>query len=185
MSRAVQTAEAFWTINQSINVDRLSMDELKLIFNQAEKHLDDTVKQGESIASKTMSMITLMAGLLVGLSGYTISIWKGPASLNNKDIVAIFGCLYILGLLIYVINNIMTYYYWVAGSPPEELVNSTYTDDDIQEVKCSCYCILMRSKNITCVSPIIQNSTTGAGAAIVSRCAYSCSFRLFSPCYMR
>jgi hypothetical protein len=135
MSRAVQTAEAFWTINQSINVDRLSMDELKLIFNQAEKHLDDTVKQGENIASKTMSMITLMAGLLVGLSGYTISIWKGPASLNNKDIVAIFGCLYILGLLIYVINNIMTYYYWVAGSPPEELVNSTYTDDDISGSK--------------------------------------------------
>ena len=68
--------------------------------------LDDTVKQGESIASKTMSMITLMAGLLIALSGYTISILKGFSALTTKDWVGIAGCLYLLGLLIYAINNV-------------------------------------------------------------------------------
>jgi len=135
MSRAAQPPQTDWTIDRSINVDRLSMDELKLIFSQAEKSLDDTVKQGESIASKTMSMITLMAGLLIALSGYTISIWKGPTALTNKDLVGIFGCLYILGLLIYVINNVMTYKYFVAGSQPKKLINSTYTDEEIPRSK--------------------------------------------------
>src|ERR1700742_954070 len=119
MSRATLYQDASWTFDQTINVDRLSMEEIKMIFNQAEKRLDDTVKQGESIASKTMSMISLMAGLLIALSGYIISIWKGPSALTNKDMVGIFGCLYILGLLIYVISNVMTYKYFVAGSRPE------------------------------------------------------------------
>ena len=131
MSRAAQPPEMAWTIDQSINVDRLSMDELKLIFSQAEKRLDDTVKQGESIASKTMSMITLMAGLLIALSGYTISIWKGFYALTTKDWVGIVGCLYLLGLLIYAINNVMTHNHHVAGSKPEDLVNATYSEDDI------------------------------------------------------
>jgi hypothetical protein len=135
MSRAIQPPEMAWTIDQSINVDRVSMEELKLIFSQAEKRLDDTVKEGESIASKTMSMVTLMAGLLIALSGYTISIWKGPAALTNKDLVGIFGCLYLLSLLIYVINNIMTYKYFAAGSRPEKLIDSTYYDEEIPRSK--------------------------------------------------
>jgi hypothetical protein len=135
MSRAAQPPEMAWTIDQSINVDRLSMDELKLIFNQAEKRLDETVKRGESIASKTMSMITLMAGLLIALSGYIISIWKGFPALTNKDWVGIVGCLYLLGLLIYVINNVMTHKYLVVGSQPEDLINSTYSGEDISGSK--------------------------------------------------
>ena len=131
MSRAAQPPAVAWTIDQSINVDRLSMDELKLIFSQAEKRLDETVRRGESIASKTMSMITLMAGLLIALSGYTISIWKGFSALTTKDWVGIVGCLYLLGLLIYAINNVMTNKYFMVGSQPEDLINSTYSGEDI------------------------------------------------------
>src|ERR1700761_8162717 len=111
MSRVAIIPEIPWTIDQSINVDRISMEELKMIFNQAEKRLDDTVKQGEGIASKTMSIVNLMVGLLVALGGYTISIWKNTGPLSNKDLVGIFSCLYLLGLLIYVINNLMTHKY--------------------------------------------------------------------------
>jgi len=124
-----------WSIDQSLNIDRVSMEELKLIFNQAEKRLDSTTKDGETIASRTMSMITLMAGLLIGLSGYTISIWRGFAALTIKDWVAIVGCLYLLGLLIYVISNVMANRYSLAGSEPEHLVNSTYEDDEIPRNK--------------------------------------------------
>ena len=124
-----------WSIDQSINVDRISMEELKLIFNQAEKRLDETVKQGESIASKTMSIITLMAGMLIALSGYTISIWNGFSALSIKDWVAIVGCLYLLGLLMYIIRNVVTHRYSLVGSEPEHLVNSTYDDDEIPRSK--------------------------------------------------
>jgi hypothetical protein len=135
MRRAAQSTEMPWSIDQSIHVDKVSMDELKLIFGQAEKRLDDTVRQGESIASKTMSMITLMSGLLIALSGYIISIWDTPTSLTNKDLVGIFGCLYILGVLIYVMRNLMTYKYAVAGSKPEKLINANYFNEDIQRDK--------------------------------------------------
>jgi len=135
MRRAAQSTEMPWSIDQSIHVDKVSMDELKLIFGQAEKRLDDTVRQGESIASKTMSMITLMSGLLIGLSGYIISVWKSPSFLTNKDLVGIFGCLYILGILIYVVRNLMTYKYAVAGSKPEKLINGNYFSEDIRRDK--------------------------------------------------
>jgi hypothetical protein len=135
MSRVAQPPEMAWRIDQSINVDRLSMDELKLIFSQAEKRLDDTVKEGESIASKTMSMVTLMAGLLIALSGYIISIWKGFSALSPKGWVGIAGCLYLLGLLIFVINNVMTHKYLMVGSQPKKLINSTYSGEDISGSK--------------------------------------------------
>ncbi|HEV2482222.1 MAG TPA: hypothetical protein VGS79_21300, partial [Puia sp.] len=77
----------------------------------------------------------LMGGLLIALSGYTISIWKGTTALTNKDLAGIFGCLYLLGILIYVINNLMTYKYFEAGSQPETLINSAYFDDEIPRNK--------------------------------------------------
>lgn len=111
------------------------MEELKLIFNQAEKRLDGTIKEGETIASRTTTMVTLMAGLLIALSGYTISIWKGFSALAAKDWVAIVGCLYILGLLIYIVGNIVTHRYFLTGSQPQDLVNATYDDDEIPRNK--------------------------------------------------
>jgi hypothetical protein len=111
------------------------MEELKLIFNQAEKRLDNTVKEGENIASRTMTMITIMVGLLIAISGYTISIWKGVSALAIKDWVAIVGCLYLLGLLFYIIRNIITHRYSLAGSEPADLVSSTYDDDEIPRSK--------------------------------------------------
>ena len=135
MSSFAQPPEMPWSIDQSLNIDRVSMEELKLIFNQAEKRLDSTTKEGENIASRTTTMVTLMAGLLIALSGYLISVWKGIITLTNKDLVAIFGCLYLLGLLIYAIRNIMTHRHFMTGSQPEDLVNSTYDDDEITRSK--------------------------------------------------
>ena len=135
MRSFAHTPEMPWSIDQSLNIDRVSMEELKLIFNQAEKRLDSTTKEGENIASRTMAVITIMVGLLIALSGYTISIWKGFSALNTKDWVGIVGCLYLLGLLIYVISNIITHRYSQAGSRPERLVNSTYNDGEIPRTK--------------------------------------------------
>jgi hypothetical protein len=72
MTNLTHSPEMPWSIDQSLNIDRVSMEELKLIFNQAEKRLDSTTKEGENIASRTTTMVTLMAGLLIALSGYLI-----------------------------------------------------------------------------------------------------------------
>jgi len=78
-----------WKIDSRIDVNRVSLEDVKFIFSQAEKRLDDTVKTGESIASKTMSMITVMTGVLIALSGYTISNWKGFSSETDSRQITI------------------------------------------------------------------------------------------------
>ena len=78
-----------WKIDSRIDVNRVSLEDVKFIFSQAGKRLDDTVKTGESIASKTMSMITVMTGVLIALSGYTISNWKGFSSETDSRQITI------------------------------------------------------------------------------------------------
>jgi hypothetical protein len=62
-----------WRIDPSIDVNRVSLEDVQLIFSQAEKRLADTIKRGESIESKTMTMVGLMTGTLITLCGYVIS----------------------------------------------------------------------------------------------------------------
>ncbi len=121
-----------WKIDPSIDVNRVSLEDVKFIFSQAEKRLDDTVKTGESIASKTMSMITLMVGVLIALSGFMISDWKSLPSATHKDYTAVIGSIYILGLFIYMVNNVLPSRNFVLGSEPEELMIPQFFDEAVQ-----------------------------------------------------
>ncbi len=49
-----------WKIDPSIDVDRVSLEDVKLIFSQAEKRLDDTVRTGESIAFGRCYLLALL-----------------------------------------------------------------------------------------------------------------------------
>lgn len=64
-----------WKIDPSVEVNRVSLEDVKLIFSQAEKRLADTAKARESIESKTMTVVSLMTGILIALCGYAISNW--------------------------------------------------------------------------------------------------------------
>src|ERR1700722_15570878 len=111
-----------WKIDPSIDVDRMSLEDVKLIFSQAEKRIDDTVRTGENIASKTMSVITLMAGVFIALSGFIIANWGSPTPKTKKDYLAVFGCCYLLAMFVYTIRNILPDKYLVPGSEPEQLM---------------------------------------------------------------
>jgi hypothetical protein len=147
MVKAALSPKKPWKIDSSIDVDRISLEDVKLIFSQAEKRLDDTVKTGESIASKTMSMITLMAGVLIALSGFIISDWKGTISATHKDYVAIIGSLYILGLFIYMINNVLPNKYFVLGSEPEELMIPEFFDKELPQDKITIFIYMSEIEN--------------------------------------
>jgi hypothetical protein len=147
MNKTSTQQEQPWKIDPSIDVDRVSLEDVKLIFSQAEKRLDDTVKTGESIASKTMSMITLMAGVLIALSGFIISDWKGIAKATHKDYVAIIGVLYIFSLFVYVINNVLPSKYFVLGSEPEELMIPQFFDLAVQKDKITIFIYMSEIEN--------------------------------------
>lgn len=117
-----------WRIDPAIDIERMSLDDLKLFFSQAEKRLDDTVKTGESIASKTMSMLTLMAGLLITLSGYLISNWKNVPEMTHKDCVALLGAVYLFFICLYTIKNVLPNEYHVLGSEPSDMITPNFFD---------------------------------------------------------
>lgn len=139
--------QKIWKIDSSIDVDRVSLEDVKFIFSQAEKRLDDTVKTGESIAAKTMSMITLMAGVLIALSGFIISDWKGTPAATPKDYVAILGAIYIFGLFVYVINNVLPNKYYVLGSEPEELMIPPFFDTVVPQDKITIFIYMSEIEN--------------------------------------
>jgi hypothetical protein len=147
MNKTSIQQEQPWKIDPSIDVDRVSLEDVKLIFSQAEKRLDDTIKTGESIASKTMSMITLMAGVLIALSGFIISDWKGAGAATHKDYLAIIGALYTFGLLVYVINNVLPNKYYVLGSDPEELMIPQFFDSAVPQGKITIFIYMSEIEN--------------------------------------
>jgi len=147
MAKSTLSSKPPWKIDSTIDVDRISLDDVKFIFTQAEKRLDDTVKTGESIASRTMAMVTLLAGVLIALSGFIISNWKSLRSATHKDYVAILGCLYIISLFIYMVKNVLPNKYFVLGSQPENLMSPQYFTSVIPQDKITLFIYMSEIEN--------------------------------------
>jgi hypothetical protein len=124
-----------WRIDPSIEINRVSLEDAKLIFSQAEKKLAETVRTRESIESKTMTVVSLMTGALMALCGYIISNWKNDDPISHKALVATLGVVYILGLFIYMLRNIVTDRYFMQGSKPSQLMSPSYFAKGIPQDK--------------------------------------------------
>jgi accessory gene regulator protein AgrB len=92
-------------------------------------------------------MITLLAGVLIALSGYIISDWKGMASASHKDVVAIIGSLYSIALSIYMIKNVLPNNYYVLGSEPEVLMNPGFFESAVQTDKITVFIYMNEIEN--------------------------------------
>jgi hypothetical protein len=146
-SKASLRTDLPWRIDQSIDVDRVTLEDVKLIFSQSEKRLDDTVKTGENIASKTMSMITLLAGVMIALIGYIISNWKGMTLATHQDAVAITGSLYCILLSIFMIRNVLPNKYYVLGSEPKTMMNAAFFDPKLPAGKTTIFIYMNEIEN--------------------------------------
>ena len=113
-----------WLIKREF-VNNLSIDDLKFIFGQSEKKLDDTIKVSDLITVRTNNLITIIAGIIAGLSAYVIQQWQ-TGSDNNKILSAIIGFFYLMLLIIYMIRNILPNKYYVPGLYPKDVITSHY-----------------------------------------------------------
>lgn len=136
-----------WKIDPAIDINRVSIEDVKLVFAQAEKRLDDTVKTGELIAGKTMTLMTLMTGLFIALSGFFISNWNGWGQMNAKLFVAIVGSVYILFLFTYMLKNILPNEYFVLGSNPSELMSPSFYDPALPKDKIAVFMYMNEIEN--------------------------------------
>jgi hypothetical protein len=147
MGNLALPSKQVWKIDPAIDVDRVSLEDVKLIFSQAEKVLDDTVKTGESIASKTMSVITLMAGVFIALSGFMIANWGSSTPATKKDYLAIFGCCYLLAMFVYTIRNVLPDKYLVPGSEPEQLMVPSFFAATVPKEKITLFIYISEIEN--------------------------------------
>ena len=145
--KKIPPAKPPWKIDPSIDVNRISLEDVKLIFAQAEKRLDDTVKTGELIAGKTMTLMTLMVGILVALSGFLISNWSGWAQLNAREFVAMIGALYIVVLFTYMLKNVLPNDYFVLGSDPRHLMTPNFFDKSVPKEKITVFLYMSEIEN--------------------------------------
>jgi len=127
-----------WSIQLS-NENNVTLDDVKFIFSQAEKRLDDTIKTGESIASKTTTLLTLMTGIIVGVSAYLINKWTDFKTFDNKTIIAAVSIIYVFFVLVYMIRNVLPNHYYVAGSLPKDLFIDAFFKDDVDRKKQTTY----------------------------------------------
>ncbi|MEZ2338826.1 hypothetical protein AB6735_24460 [Mucilaginibacter sp. RCC_168] len=114
--------ETFWEIDFN-KKEKLSIDEAKFIFEQAEKQLKDTVESSELIINRTNTLITLVSGVLIALLGITVSKME-TSSLDSIFFAGTLGSIYLFIIGIYIMKNIQPAKYVIVGEPPK-----TYFDD--------------------------------------------------------
>jgi pilus assembly protein TadC len=109
---------------------KLTLEDSKFIFEQAEKSFNDTIETSKKILERSSTLLTLVSGLLVTLVAYSIKKWEAN-QFDNLLFTAIFTIVYffILGVF-FIFPNIKPKEYTLPGTQPkkyfvDELFNVT------------------------------------------------------------
>lgn len=116
------------------NKEKLTSDDAKFLFDQAEKFLKDSVENSNLIVTRTSSLITLLAGTLIALIGFVIT----KFNLKNIDaltIAAIIGVIYVYILIYNAFENTKPQVYLIAGALPKDLFADAFFIDGIIDEK--------------------------------------------------
>lgn len=116
------------------NKEKLTINDAKFLFEQAEKFLRDSVENSNLIVSRTSSLITLLAGILVALIGYVISKINGN-KIEPLLITAILGIVYVYILIYDAFENTKPKVYLIPGALPKDLFADAFFMEGISEEK--------------------------------------------------
>lgn len=113
-----------------------TIEELKFVFEQAEKQLQDTNETSQLIVSRATTLLTLMSGFLITIVGFGIKLWidnsKDSLEYYNELILTtiIIGC-YTFYISIVLTKNIKGVGYKILGAEPMQLfIKKYYTIND-------------------------------------------------------
>lgn len=115
---------------------KLSKEDAKFIFEQAEKMLKDSVESNALIISRTNTLIPILSTLVIAITGYIIN-QLGKTDMQNFLITAAVTDLYFLVLTILAVTNVLPHPYSAVGSLPINLfddrffINAIPNDDRI------------------------------------------------------
>ena len=111
-----------WEVPEDVDQDKVSLESLKFIFEQSENFLNDSIVNSTSISAKTNFLLTLLAGLLVGIMGYIFNCLHNKIT-DTYFFSAFFAEIYLYAVTIYTAFNFSPKGYYISGSEPKALFN--------------------------------------------------------------
>jgi hypothetical protein len=114
------------------NLKKLTVEDAKFFFDQAEKQLKETSESSSLIVGRVSTLLTLIAGLFIALVGFTINKYAASHKLNELLITAIIGIPYLFYILYQLVINLRGWNYRVIGSEPKSLFSDVFFDDSIE-----------------------------------------------------
>jgi len=103
-------------------------NQAKFIFEQGEKHLKDQIDTSQQIATKTTTLLTVVAGLLIGLVGFALTRWAAVA-LDALILAAFAGSIYLLFIVRVLLKNLKPHIYNSVGVHPRDLFDDRVFND--------------------------------------------------------
>ena len=109
------------------NVDNITIEDIKFIHTQSEKRLDHTIRIAGSIANKSATLASVLAGIIISLTGYIIS--QSEILGNSKGAIAILALICTFCIAFLLLKNILPSKYNMSGFEPRYLfINEFFTD---------------------------------------------------------
>lgn len=125
-----------------------TVDQLKFVFEQAEKQLKDSVEDSNSIVTRATTLLTLMSGFLLLISGFLISKVKpdnfqifhklkflGVIKLHPIPITALAIAIYLFWVIYGISKNLIGTAYYTIGSEPKDLFVSGYYNNNASDTE--------------------------------------------------
>lgn len=122
-------------IAEDYKKNKLTLQDVQFIFSQAEKLLRDSVDTSEVIVSRTSTLVTVIAGLLVGFTGFIITQFTRATKFDNIFYTTGIGILYLYIVLLYTHRNLKPKTYLIDGSLPIDLFNDGFFIAQVKDEK--------------------------------------------------
>lgn len=122
--------ESEWVANLE-NKKKLTIDDAKFIFEQAEKFLLDVIEAHKTIIDRTNTLLALIITILTALIGFNVNKLEGGYGNDVFSNSIWFLIVYLLIGGIYLVTNIKPINYMASGSQPRTIFTDRFFRESI------------------------------------------------------
>jgi hypothetical protein len=113
--------------------EKLTIEDAKFLFDQAEKTLKSSIETSEIIVSRMNTAITLITACFLAFLGYIISRLSKDSLMENGMFSSCVGAIYLYFLAIYSFINTHPKSYFFPGAFPQNLFAEPFFADSIAD----------------------------------------------------
>ncbi len=118
---------------KDLHKGKLTKEDAKFIFEQAEKQVKDSIETAAVIVSRTNTLLTVVAGLIIAITAYIIKKWFEQNIFDDLLISAVIGDTYLFTIGFLSVLNIQPLRYDPVGSLPKDLLSDPFFHESIPD----------------------------------------------------